>query len=129
MGRLRPLFKVIYRPSSLSTMASDISPPVKAKFSGKKPKRAKNDPPSPILSSHNPVLDTILDEVRGLNSFMSTTKEKLQQIEDRWITLEAKVFDVEHRISDLHDVCTKIPMLEQEIQRLKFHTEDLENRN
>ena len=110
-------------------MASDLNTSSKPTSSSNKSKRAKNDPPSPVLSSQNPVLDAILDEVKSLKPFMVSTNEKLQQIEDRWLTMESKMFDMEQRVSSLQDITTKVPFLEQEISKLKLHTEDLENRN
>lgn len=60
---------------------------------------------------------------------LSSTNAKIQQIEEKWIAMEAKGFDLEQRVSDIQDATTKIPLLEQEIQKLKIHMEDLENRN
>ena len=109
-------------------MATDLHASSKTSSSNKT-KRAKNDPPSPIMSSQNPVLDAILDELKGLKPFMVSTTAKLQQIEDRWLSMESKMLEMEHRVSSLQDVVVKIPLMEQEISKLKSHTEDLENRN
>ena len=55
---------------------------------------------------------------------MASTNEKLQQIEDRWLYMESKMFDMEQRVSSLQDVAIRVPLLEQEISKLNLHTED-----
>lgn len=87
-------------------MANDIHS-ARSSSSATKPKRQKNDPPSPILSSQNRVLDSILDEVRGLQPFMSSTNDKLQQIEERWIVMEGKVLELEQRVSEDPNIGTR----------------------
>ncbi|XP_078534024.1 uncharacterized protein LOC144820325 [Lissotriton helveticus] len=56
-------------------------------LTGAKSKRPKNDPPSPN-SSPNSVLDSILEEVCGLQPFMSATNMKLNQIEGKLAIME-----------------------------------------